>query len=54
MNYFDNPDFATWGTSTPGGATLDTPEAVAAATLYKSILDQAAPGSLSFWPAFTR
>jgi multiple sugar transport system substrate-binding protein len=47
-NYFDNPDYATWGTSTPGGAALETDEAKAAATLYKSILDQAAPGSLSW------
>ena len=47
-NYFANPDFATWGTATPGGATLDTPEALKAAALYKSILDQAAPGSLSW------
>jgi multiple sugar transport system substrate-binding protein len=47
-NYFKNPDYATWGTSTPGGATLDSPETVKAATLYKSILDQAASGSLSW------
>ena len=45
-DYFDNPDYATWGTSTPGGAALETPEAEAAAKLYKSILDQAAPGQL--------
>ena len=47
-NYFENPDFATWGTATPGAATLDTPEALKAATLYKDILAQAAPGSLSW------
>ena len=47
-DYFENPDYATWGTATPGGATLDTPEALKAAALYKSILDQAAPGSLSW------
>jgi multiple sugar transport system substrate-binding protein len=46
--YFENPDYATWGTATPGGATLDTPEALEAAALYKSILEQAAPGSLSW------
>ncbi|MEZ4564887.1 MAG: extracellular solute-binding protein [Thermomicrobiales bacterium] len=47
-DYFTNPDYATWGTATPGGAALDTPEALQAASLYKSILDQAAPGSLSW------
>src|SRR3989304_6584105 len=47
-NYFATPGFATWGTSTPGGATLDTPEAIQAAELYKRILDQADPGSLSW------
>ena len=46
--YFENPDYATWGTATPGGSTLDSPEALKAASLYKSILDQAAPGSLSW------
>jgi multiple sugar transport system substrate-binding protein len=46
--YFENPDYATWGTATPGGATLDTPEALEAAALYRSILEQAAPGSLSW------
>ncbi len=47
-NYFANPDFATWGTSTPGGATLDTPQAIQAATIYQRILKQADPGSLSW------
>lgn len=47
-NYFTNPDFATWGTATPGGAALDTPEAIKAATVYASILKQSAPGSLSW------
>ena len=47
-NYFANPDFATWGTSTPGGATLDTPEAIQAAEVYNSILAQADPGSLGW------
>lgn len=47
-NYFTNPDFATWGTSTPGGAALDTPEAIKAAEVYASILTQADPGSLSW------
>lgn len=44
-NYFKNPDFATWGTTVPGGATLNTPEALAAAKLYQRILKAAAPGS---------
>ncbi len=47
-NYFTNPDFATWGTATPGGASLNTPEAIKAAEVYKAILDQADPGSLSW------
>ncbi len=47
-NYFANPNFATWGTSTPGGATLDTPEAIQAATVYQKILKQADPGSLGW------
>ncbi|MCC6314421.1 MAG: extracellular solute-binding protein [Thermomicrobiales bacterium] len=47
-NYFDNPDYATWGTATPGGCALGSPEALAAAKLYDSILKQAAPGSLSW------
>jgi multiple sugar transport system substrate-binding protein len=47
-NYFANPDFASWGTSTPGGATLDTPEAIQAATIYQRILKQADPGSLGW------
>jgi multiple sugar transport system substrate-binding protein len=47
-NYFKNPDFATWGTSTPGGAGLNTPEAIKAAEVYASILKQADPGSLGW------
>ena len=47
-NYFKNPEFATWGTSIPGGAALDTPEAIEAAKIYKRILDAADPGSLGW------
>jgi multiple sugar transport system substrate-binding protein len=47
-NYFTNPDFAMYGTSTPGGAALDTPEAIQAAEIYNRILKQADPGSLSW------
>lgn len=47
-NYFKNPDFATWGTSTPGSASLDTPEVMQAAEVYNSILAEADPGSLGW------
>jgi len=47
-NYFENPDYATWGTATPGACILDSAEAGAAAKMYQSILAQAAPGSLSW------
>jgi len=47
-NYFQNTDFATWGTSTPGGASLETPEAIKAAEVYNSILAEADPGSLGW------
>jgi multiple sugar transport system substrate-binding protein len=47
-NFFKNPEFATWGTSTPGAASLNTPEGIAAAKMYKRILDAADPGSLGW------
>lgn len=47
-NYFASPDFASWGTSTPGGASLDTPEVLQAAEIYNRILKQADPGSLGW------
>jgi len=46
--YFQNPDFATWGTAVPGKCLLDQPQAIEAAKFYKKLLDIAHPGSLSW------
>ncbi len=46
--YFENPDFATWGTAVPGRCLIDQPNAIEAAKFYKRLLSIAHPGSLSW------
>ncbi|WAH37963.1 extracellular solute-binding protein [Alicyclobacillus dauci] len=47
-DYFSAPNLGSIGTTTPGKSLMDSKQAIAAATIYKQIVDNAAPGSTSW------
>ncbi|MCL6548445.1 MAG: extracellular solute-binding protein [Alicyclobacillus sp.] len=47
-DYFKAPNLGSIGTTNPGKSLMDSPQAIAAATMYKKIVQAAAPGSTSW------